>query len=145
MIKTYGIMHVTISVKDLARATAFYRDVLNCEIVTTNPIMTFMKTGDQIFVLTQLDHHVSPNSPGAPDLDTTLFHHAMLVHPNAYDDILAELKARGISYYLGEFTHTTFPGRKHIYIHDPDGNSIEFATMIPAELHKLDRETVASG
>jgi len=29
--------------------------------------------------------------------------------------------------------HTTFPGRRHVYIKDPDGNSIELATEVVPE------------
>jgi catechol 2,3-dioxygenase-like lactoylglutathione lyase family enzyme len=130
MVRTHGFLHITISVKDLARATAFYRDVLGCEIVHTNPIMTFMKTGADHFVLTQLDNHVRPNPPGPIGLGTTLFHHAMLVEPDEFDGIVAELHARGIETYdCSDAGHRTFPGRRHVYVFDPDGNSIELTTI----------------
>ncbi len=29
--------------------------------------------------------------------------------------------------------HTTYPGRRHIYFMDPDGNSIELATLLPSD------------
>lgn len=135
--KTYGFLHLTISVKDLARATAFYRDVLNCEIVSSNPIMTFMKSGEDFFVLTQLDHHVSPNSPGAPDEHSTLFHHAMLIEPSAFESVREHLAAHGVATFESDFKHSTFPDRRHLYIKDPDGNSIELVTMSPAECERL--------
>jgi catechol 2,3-dioxygenase-like lactoylglutathione lyase family enzyme len=134
LVRTHGFLHITISVKDLARATAFYRDILGCEIVHTNPIMTFMKTGSDHFVLTQLDNHVPPNPPGPIGLDTTLFHHAMLVEPAEFDAAVAELEARGIETYdCSDAGHRTFPGRRHVYVFDPDGNSIELTTITAAD------------
>ncbi len=133
-VKTRGFLHITISVKDLARATAFYRDVLGCEIVRQGRIMTFMRTGDDQFVLTQLDHHVSPNAPGPVNEYTTLFHHAFLVDDADYDRAVAALEREQIATWnCTDFGHTTFPGRRHIYFMDPEGNSVELVTMLPSD------------
>jgi catechol 2,3-dioxygenase-like lactoylglutathione lyase family enzyme len=134
MIRTKGFLHITIGVTDLARATEFYTTVLGCELVRQNKIMSFMKTGDDFFVLTKTGSHVMPNPGGPLDLHNTLFHHAMLVEPGAFDAAVRELDARGIEHYdCTADGHTTFPGRRHLYIKDPDGNSIEIATEpIPA-------------
>jgi catechol 2,3-dioxygenase-like lactoylglutathione lyase family enzyme len=134
MVKARGFLHITISVADVARSTAFYRDMLGCEIIHQNPIMTFMRTGDDQFVLTQLDHHVSPNSPGPPDQETTLFHHAFLVDDDDFERAVKTLPRDGVSSWeCTERGHTTFPGRRHLYFHDPDGNSIELATLLPTD------------
>jgi len=136
MIKTQGFLHLTISVTDVARATAFYQDVLGCELVRMNSknTMAFMKTGEDFFVLTSMPNHVKPNLAGPLDLETTLFHHAMIVEPDEWDRALEYLKAEGIEYYIctGD-GHTTFPGRRHVYIQDPDGNSIEIVTTSSLE------------
>jgi len=130
MVKTRGFLHITIAVADVARSTIFYRDMLGCEIIHQNPIMTFMKTGDDQFVLTQIDDYVSPNAPGLPDEDTTLFHHAFLVDDDDYERAVARLSRDGVpTWECTERGHTTFPGRRHIYFQDPDGNSIELATL----------------
>lgn len=134
MVKTRGFLHITISVADLGRSTIFYRDVLGCEIIHQNPIMTFMKTGEDQFVLTQLEHYVSPNSPGPPDQETTLFHHAFLVDDEDYERAVTTLsRDRVPAWECTERGHTTFPGRRHIYFQDPDGNSIELATLLPTD------------
>lgn len=98
MIKTQGFLHLTISVTDVARATAFYQDVLGCELVRMNSknTMAFMKTGEDFFVLTSMPNHVKPNLAGPLDLETTLFHHAMIVEPDEWDRALEYLKAEGI-------------------------------------------------
>ena len=131
MIKTQGFLHITISVTDLDRATAFYRDLLGCELVRQNSkkTMSFMKTGEDHFVLTKLDHHVKLNAPGPLDLHTTLFHHAMIVEPEEFDRAIAHFDANTIEYFVcTDAGHTTFPGRRHVYIEDPDGNAIEIVT-----------------
>jgi catechol 2,3-dioxygenase-like lactoylglutathione lyase family enzyme len=129
MIRTEGFLHITISVTDLDRATAFYRDLLGCELVRSNPIMSFMKTGDDFFVLTSLEHHVPPNPPGKLDMHNTLFHHAFLVTSDEFDRAIVHFEANGIEYLdCTPNGHSTFPGRRHLYIRDPDGNSVELAT-----------------
>ena len=136
-------MHITISVKDLDRATAFYRDVLGCEIIRQNPIMSFMKTGDDHFVLTQLDHHVSPNSPGEIGQETTLFHHAFFLEEAEYDAAVETFKRHGIpTWDCSDLGHNTYPDRRHLYVMDPDGNSIELVTILPSD--KISRHISAS-
>jgi catechol 2,3-dioxygenase-like lactoylglutathione lyase family enzyme len=129
MLKTRGFLHITISVSDLARAEAFYHDLLGCEVVSRNPIMTFMKTGDDFFVLTKMENHVRPNPLGPAAEQTTLFHHAFLLEDADFDRALAHFEANGIDHFVSDFVHTSFPGRRHVYIFDPDGNSAELTTI----------------
>jgi catechol 2,3-dioxygenase-like lactoylglutathione lyase family enzyme len=134
MLRTNGFLHITIGVTDLNRATTFYQDVLGCELVHKNPIMSFMKTGDDFFVLTVTGRHVPPNPDGDLAIDNTLFHHAMIIAGSDFEDVVAELKARDIATLdCSDAGHTTFPNRRHLYIKDPDGNSIELVTTpVPA-------------
>src|SRR5271169_729145 len=98
MIQTKGFLHITIGVTDLDRATTFYRDILGCELVRRNPKMSFMKTGEDFFVLTRTGMHVAPNPDGPPAENNTLFHHAMLIEPEQFDNVVGYLKERGIAY-----------------------------------------------
>jgi glyoxylase I family protein len=134
MLRTKGFLHITIGVTDLDRATDFYQNVLGCELVRKNPIMSFMKTGDDFFVLTVTGTHVPPNPEGEPVLENTLFHHAMIIDNLAFEDVISELTSRGIATWDCSGTgQTTFPNRRHVYIKDPDGNSIELVTdPVPA-------------
>ncbi len=95
-IHTKGFLHITIGVSDVDRATDFYRDILGCELVRRNPIMSFMKTGDDNFVLTKTGVHVPPNPEGPPAAGNTLFHHAMLIDAEQYDNTVKCLNDRGI-------------------------------------------------
>lgn len=136
MIHTRGLLHITIGVTDLDRATAFYRDFLGCELIRQNrsKTMSFMKTGDDLFVLTHTGVHQRPNKTGPVNLETTLFHHAFLVTPEEFDRAVAHFEENGIEHYdCTPHGHTTFPGRRHVYVMDPDGNSVELATTIEGE------------
>ncbi len=129
-IKTKGLLHITISVTDLDRATEFYRDFLGCTFLRQNSskTMTFMQTGDDYFVLTHMDNHVKPNPPGRLDIKTTHFHHAFIVEPDQYDRALELIEERGMDVYFCDFGHNSFPGYRQAYIHDPDGNGVELAS-----------------
>jgi catechol 2,3-dioxygenase-like lactoylglutathione lyase family enzyme len=136
-LQSKGFLHITIAVTDLERSTAFYRDVVGCTIVNQYPVddpfMTFMKTGEDLFVLTKLDGKVSPNPPGDPDRESTMFHHAFLVDDADFDRAVADLQAAGMPHFVSDFLHVTVPGRRHVYFHDPDRNCVEFATTLPAD------------
>lgn len=134
MIKTKGFLHITIGVTDLDRATEFYREVLGCVLVRRNPIMSFMTTGDDYFVLTKTGDHVPPNPGGPITAANTLFHHAMIIEPSQFDLAVEWLDARSLEHFdCTQAGHTTFPGRRHMYIKDPDGNSIEIVTEATLE------------
>ncbi|TDI67676.1 MAG: hypothetical protein E2O90_02020 [Alphaproteobacteria bacterium] len=130
MIEPKGILHFTIGVTDLDRATAFYQDIVVATLVRQNRrrTMSFMDAGGgDLFVLTATGRHVAPNGPG-----DTEFHHAFVVAPEAYDAAVAHLEAKGIALLWPQAKaeegpdtrHNTFPGR-HVYFHDPDGNGVE--------------------
>jgi catechol 2,3-dioxygenase-like lactoylglutathione lyase family enzyme len=128
MIEPKSILHFTIGVTDLDRATEFYRDIVGCKLLRQNRrhTMSFMEAGGDYFVLTSTGLHTPPNGPKG-----TQFHHAFVVAPEAYDDAVAHLKANGIELLWPQAKadgpdtqHNTFPGR-HVYFHDPDGNGLE--------------------
>jgi catechol 2,3-dioxygenase-like lactoylglutathione lyase family enzyme len=116
-----GILHFTLSVTDLERSRRFYEDVVGCSYWRENETTVFMRCGEHYFVLSRSDHHVAPNTNGE-----TLFHHAFLVQGADFDAAVAHLEASGVEVLLYEDKgHRSFTGR-HLYFHDPDGNTIEF-------------------
>lgn len=124
MTKAQGILHFTIGVTDLEKASAFYQDVLGCKLIRVNNkgTMAFMAAGDDYFVLTHTGRHVPPNDPG-----DTVFHHAFIMKPEDFDAAVAKVEAKGLETMMpiGKVDqHNTFPGR-HIYFYDPDGNGVE--------------------
>jgi catechol 2,3-dioxygenase-like lactoylglutathione lyase family enzyme len=128
MIQTHGFLHITIGVTDLDRATAFYRDLLGCELLRMNRTrtMSFMKTGERFFVLTVTGQHVPPNPAGPPTPATTRFHHAFTVSPETLAEARTLFEAHRIPYAEG-----TDPAsdERRIVVHDPDGNGVALVAV----------------
>jgi catechol 2,3-dioxygenase-like lactoylglutathione lyase family enzyme len=120
MIKTKGVLHVTIPVSDLARSRAFYTEILGLEFVAEvpkeNPHFVFLKSGTD-YVLLGRD-----TSRGR---FSDIIHHAFMVDGDAYDTTVAELKAKGVDVFREEErAEGVFTGRS-AYFHDPDHNALE--------------------
>jgi catechol 2,3-dioxygenase-like lactoylglutathione lyase family enzyme len=120
MIKTKGILHTTIPVSDLARSRAFYTDVLGLEFVghapKENPHFVFLKSGSDYLLL---------GLEAKRERFSNIIHHAFLVDGDAFDGIVAELKAKGVDVFREERRDRgVFTGRS-AYFHDPDDNTME--------------------
>ena len=120
MIRTQGILHVTIPVGDLGRSRAFYTEVLGLEFVAQapkdDPHFLFLKSGADYVVL---GREVSRGR------FSDIIHHAFMVDGDAYDATVAELKAKGVNVFReDERKDGVFTGRS-AYFHDPDGNALE--------------------
>ena len=128
MIKTKRVLHFSIPVTNLDRSLAFYRDLLGCTLVHSNPVMRFMSCGDFAFVLTKVHTHVPANAPR-----DTLHHNAFVVDREDFDAAVAEIQAAGYELISYEDSgHRTFPGR-HAYFYDPDQNAVEIIDYRPEE------------
>src|SRR5262249_43793287 len=120
MIKTKGILHVTIPVSDPARSRAFYTDILGLEFVAQvpkeNPHFVFLKSGADYVLLGR-----DPSCERFSDL----IHHAFMVDGDAYDAAVAELRAKGGDGFREEQRDEgIFTGRS-AYFPDPDNNALE--------------------
>lgn len=125
MLKTRGVVHFTISVRDLDRAEKFYTEIMGMERLRRNRHMVFMRAGEDCFVLTYSHKPVEPNAGDAHDI-----HHAFRVTAPDYDAAKAFLAQRGIRIFKEEDRRSgTFQGRS-AYFHDPDRNVIEIIDLI---------------
>jgi catechol-2,3-dioxygenase len=123
-IRTTGILHFTIGVRDHISAAKFYADVLGVTILRSNRRYSFMECHGDYFVLAKMDDHVNPNKP-----DEEAHHHAFLVEADEFDRAMEILRARGIPLVkYSDEGHRSFPGR-HAYFHDSDGNAIEICYL----------------
>jgi catechol 2,3-dioxygenase-like lactoylglutathione lyase family enzyme len=123
-IRTTGILHFTIGVRDHIAAAKFYSEALGCRHMRSTERYSFMQCGDSYFVLAKMPNHVNPNAPGDDS-----HHHAFMVEPEEFDRALAIMKARGVEMIkYSDDGHITFPGR-HAYFHDVDGNCIEIIDL----------------
>jgi catechol 2,3-dioxygenase-like lactoylglutathione lyase family enzyme len=124
-IRTKGILHFTIGVRDHNAAAKWYSEILGCTHMRSTERYAFMECGGSYFVLAKSSHHVNPNDPGE---DT--HHHAFIVDKDEFERAMAIMKARGVTYVgYSDTGHITFPGR-HAYFHDPDGNCIEIIDYV---------------
>jgi catechol 2,3-dioxygenase-like lactoylglutathione lyase family enzyme len=123
-IKTTGILHFTIGVRDHVAAAKFYSKLLGCRHLRSNDRYSFMQCGIDYFVLAKIPHHVNPNNPGED-----AHHHAFLVDADEFDRAMKVMQENGIALVkYSDQDHRSFPGR-HAYFHDPDGNCIEIVTL----------------
>ena len=104
-IRTTGILHFTIGVRDHVAASKFYSEVLGCKIMRIGTRYAFMDCGGSYFVLAKMPNHVNPNLPGED-----AHHHAFMVAPEEFDRALAIMKARGVEMVkYSDEGHVTFP------------------------------------
>ena len=119
-IRTKGILHFTIGVRDHVAAAKFYAEVLGCKHLRSNSRYSFMECQGDYFVLAKMPDHVNPNKPGED-----AHHHAFMVDRQEFDRAMEILMARGIEVIkYSDENHRSFPGR-HAYFHDADGNALE--------------------
>ena len=125
MLKTQGVVHFTIPVKDLDRAERFYTQIMGMERLRRNDHMVFMRAGADCFVLTYSEKPVDPNAGDEHDI-----HHAFRVSAAEYDRAKAFLAERGIRIFKEEHRRAgTFQGRS-AYFHDPDRNVLEIIDLV---------------
>ena len=61
MIKSHGVLHFTIPVKDLDRSEKFYKEIFGFDRIRRNDHMVFMRAGNDNFVLTYSEKPIDPN------------------------------------------------------------------------------------
>jgi catechol 2,3-dioxygenase-like lactoylglutathione lyase family enzyme len=120
MIKTKGVLHLTIPVSDPARSRAFYTDILGLEFIAQvpqeNPHFVFLKSGGDYVVL---------GREASRERFSDIIHHAFMVDGDAYEATVAELKAKGVDVFREDSRDQgVFTGRS-AYFHDPDNNALE--------------------
>jgi catechol 2,3-dioxygenase-like lactoylglutathione lyase family enzyme len=128
MLKTEGVLHFTIPVKDLDRAENFYAGILGFEKIARIDRIVFMRAGADYFNLTFSENPITLNAAGRHEI-----HSAFRVTPATYEQALKTLPEKGIEIFKQEDRKVgVFVGRS-AYIRDPDGNVIEFIDLVSAK------------
>ena len=116
-----GVYEVALPVRELARAEAFYRDVLGLEVGLRDETRRwlFLRTGgpDGMIVLQEDSEGWSP------------LHVAFTVTDADLDAAVAALRGRGVD-VEGPVTHDWMPARS-AYFSDPDGHALELCAPLP--------------
>jgi catechol 2,3-dioxygenase-like lactoylglutathione lyase family enzyme len=127
MLKTEGVLHFTIPVKNLDRSEKFYTEILGFKKIGRTERIVFLRAGDNYFNLTYSENPIHPNVGDKHEI-----HSAFRMTPQAYDEALRMLPAKGIEIFKQEERSAgVFVGRS-AYIHDPDRNVIEFIDLARA-------------
>jgi catechol 2,3-dioxygenase-like lactoylglutathione lyase family enzyme len=126
-----GIVETILYVDDLARAVAFYREVLGLEPMTGDPgrFQAFAVGGRQVLLLFKRGGTLVPATvPGGiiPPHDGSGPHHlGFAVTAEAYEQWRGRLPERGVAIE----SEARWPrGGRSLYFRDPDGHLLEFVT-----------------
>ncbi len=134
MIQPDRIGHVVIQVRDLARSTKFYSEVLGLQVMKVEPGIIFLASHGR-------DHHelaimeVGASAPAPARHGVGLSHVAFrLTDEEALRSAYADLKRLEV-HIVGAINHGV---TKSVYFQDPDGNNLEvYCDGIPAEVAKF--------
>jgi catechol 2,3-dioxygenase-like lactoylglutathione lyase family enzyme len=122
--ETRSIDHLVLTVADVERTAAWYRDVLGMSIETFGDARTALRFGDQKLNLhaagDEIEPHASRPTPGSADL-------CFLVE-GTIEEVVASLDDAGAEIELGPVERTGARGTlTSVYVRDPDGNLLELS------------------
>ena len=123
MVKTYGLTHVAVAVRDLDRTAAFYSAILGAKVVYRDDGFLQMQTPGSRDVLV-----FEKNARKAGKAGGVLHFGFRLTQERDIEAARAAVKAaRGKITSTGEFV----PGEPYLFAEDPDGYTIEIWYEIP--------------
>jgi catechol 2,3-dioxygenase-like lactoylglutathione lyase family enzyme len=119
-----AIDHVVLTVADVDRTAAWYRDVLGMSIETSGEGRTALRFGSQKLNLHAAGHEIEPHAatptPGSTDV--------CLILEGSIDAAIAHLRDAGVKVELGPVERAGATGLlRSIYVRDPDGNLLELS------------------
>ena len=120
-----GIDHIVLRVRDLARALAFYRDVLGCAVEREQPELglTQLRAGSSLIDLVTLDGPLGAGAPPGPGRN--LDHFCLRLAPYDEPQLSAWLAARGIAVRAAASRYGAQGEGRALFVSDPEGNDIE--------------------
>ncbi len=117
MVKTYGLTHVALAVRDVERSLNFYEQVFGVE--------AYFREDGRIHVRTPGCHDVITfdQTVAAPGPGSGVIHFGFRLHsPSDIDEAVRQVeRAGGTVLKRGEFS----PGFPYAYVTDPDGYEVE--------------------
>ncbi len=116
--------HLVLTVADIDRTVAFYRDVLGMEPVVFGGGRTALSFGRSKINLHQVGREFEPRAtrPVAGSADICL------VARDPLEVVTAELRAHGVAVEEGPVERTGATGPMvSVYVRDPDGNLVEIS------------------
>jgi catechol 2,3-dioxygenase-like lactoylglutathione lyase family enzyme len=119
--------HLVLTVHDLERTIAWYRDVAGMHPVTFGDDRRALAFGDQKINLHEAGHEFEPKAatplPGSADL--------CFIVDERPDDLGRRLQRRGVPIELGPVQRAGAIGTlASFYLRDPDGNLVELSSYV---------------
>ena len=133
--------HVAITVKDIQKSIAFYRDLLGCEVKGQlllqdgNFRIVYLRSGNAVIELFDFKEKGKELPTENPDVDFGFKHICFAVED--VDSFTDSLKSNGVEFLVEPKTASTTPLRL-AFFKDPDGNKIEITSgkleLLPYDL-----------
>jgi glyoxylase I family protein len=127
MIKPRAVNHSAFRIKDPEKTRKFYEGVLGLQVMTNRPNFPqggywFGAGNTAIHVIQSKEGEVVP--PGEPD---PVGPH-IAIEVEDFDEALKTLRANGVHVVLPEDAGIRVVAGRQMWVHDPDGNTIELRT-----------------
>jgi catechol 2,3-dioxygenase-like lactoylglutathione lyase family enzyme len=130
MLRVKGIQHLNLRVADLARARAFYADVLGFRASFAKGDTVWLDAGGDLLGLSEVPGSAASAAHGAE-------HFGFIVAERAEVDAwVAQLAAHGVKPEKGPYDRSD--GRS-VYFRDPDGHLVEIFWLDPEFLARSSR------
>ncbi|MDP9230521.1 MAG: VOC family protein [Bacteroidota bacterium] len=117
MVRTYGLTHISLKVKDVNRSSAFYHKVFGTKEMYRNDHFIQVQTEGSKDIIVFEQGKINKNKSGG------INHFGFrLVNPDDINDVIKTVQdAGGKIKESGEFV----PGEPYVFFYDPDGYEIE--------------------
>jgi glyoxylase I family protein len=135
MIRIGKIDHLVLRSNDLAEMVRFYCQVLGCRVERELPPatgLTQLRAGDALIDIVAVDSELGRAGGGPPTrTENNLDHFCLELEAIGQDELRAWLDSHGVD--SGDFQTRYGAGGfgPSLYIHDPDGNTVELRIAAP--------------
>ena len=133
MVKTYGLTHIALAVRDLARSTRFYQDLLGAQIVYRDSTFVQLQTPGSRDVIVLLRKPRQAGKVGG----VVHFGFRLRRPQDIATALIAVRAAGGTVKSTGEFV----PGEPYVFAADPDGYELELWYELPTSVDPPSRRS----
>lgn len=122
-----GIDHIVLRVVDMTSMLRFYRDILGCNVERTLDIgLVQLRAGNSLIDLVPVDSELGQKGGAPPGLQGhNLEHVCLLLDPFDDADLQRHFLEHGIELGAAETRYGATGYGPSIYVHDPQGNTVE--------------------